>query len=168
MTTPTEESLVYLPFSRFFNAPDQHQRGYRAADARKFDVYSFGLLVYWVLVGRKVTHEDRSFLRSINYQFYPENVARYALKGDLSKRHENLIVEFFEKTLADDHKDRSDNWDVLLPLLYENVFTGEASSFKIVPDPEGPCDMTCPQSSVADLHPPFKVRHFRPDIASTS
>lgn len=45
----TNRTLVYPPKSWPWNAPEHHYRGFTVFTAQKMDVYSFGLLVLWVL-----------------------------------------------------------------------------------------------------------------------
>ena len=47
--TMGESGKVFLPKSRPWNAPEHHFRGFKAQEAKKTDVYSFGLLCLWFL-----------------------------------------------------------------------------------------------------------------------
>ena len=49
--TVGESGKVLLPKSRPWNAPEHHFDGFQAHEAKKADVYSFGMLCLWVLFG---------------------------------------------------------------------------------------------------------------------
>ena len=49
--TVGESGKVLLPRSRPWNAPEHHFEGFKAHEAKKTDVYSFGMLCLWVLFG---------------------------------------------------------------------------------------------------------------------
>lgn len=44
-----ESEVVYLPGSTPWNAPELHHRGFELPQAKKTDIYSFGMLCLWVL-----------------------------------------------------------------------------------------------------------------------
>ena len=49
--TTGESGMVILPKSRPWNAPEHHLGEFKAHEAKKTDVYSFGMLCLWVLFG---------------------------------------------------------------------------------------------------------------------
>ena len=49
--TMGESGKVLLPKSRPWNAPEHHFGGFKAHEAKKMDVYSFGMLCLWILFG---------------------------------------------------------------------------------------------------------------------
>ena len=49
--TVGESGMVFLPKSRPWNAPEHHFGGFIAQEAKKTDVYSFGMLCLWLLFG---------------------------------------------------------------------------------------------------------------------
>ena len=49
--TAGESGMVFLPKSRPWNAPEHHFGGFEAHEAKKTDVYSFGILCLWVIFG---------------------------------------------------------------------------------------------------------------------
>ena len=53
--TVDESGKVLLPKSRPWNAPEHHFGGFRAHEAKKTDVYSFGMLCFWVLFGSRLS-----------------------------------------------------------------------------------------------------------------
>jgi len=44
-----ETGKVFLPKSRPWNAPEHHNEEFTVGDAKKADVYSFGMLCLWIL-----------------------------------------------------------------------------------------------------------------------
>ena len=53
--TVGESGRVLLPKSRPWNAPEHHPGGFKAHEAKKTDVYSFGMLCLWVLFGNQLS-----------------------------------------------------------------------------------------------------------------
>jgi len=59
-----EAGRVLLPKSRPWNAPEHHFGQFTVAEARKTDIYSFGMLCLWILfgsVGLAQTSEEFTF-----------------------------------------------------------------------------------------------------------
>ena len=50
-----DEGTAYLPKSRPWNTPEHHFGEFTAAEAKKTDVYSFGMLCLWVLFGNNLS-----------------------------------------------------------------------------------------------------------------
>ena len=50
-----ESGKVLLPKSRPWNAPEHDFGGFKAHEAKKTDVYSFGMLCLWVLFGDRLS-----------------------------------------------------------------------------------------------------------------
>ena len=44
------DDLIQVPKTEPWNAPEWHHRGFKFREARKMDVYSFGLLCLWIVV----------------------------------------------------------------------------------------------------------------------
>ena len=53
--TVGQSGKVLLPKSRPWNAPEHHFGGFKVHEAKKTDVYSFGMLCLWVLFGNHVS-----------------------------------------------------------------------------------------------------------------
>ena len=53
--TVDESGKVFLPKSRPWNAPEHHFGEFTAQEAKKTDVYSFGMLCLWVLFGNRLS-----------------------------------------------------------------------------------------------------------------
>ena len=53
--TTGESGKVILPKSRPWNAPEHHPGGFKVQEAKKTDVYSFGMLCLWILFGNRLS-----------------------------------------------------------------------------------------------------------------
>ena len=53
--TVGESGMVSLPKSRPWNAPEHHFGGFTAKEAKKTDIYSFGMLCLWFLFGNRLS-----------------------------------------------------------------------------------------------------------------
>ena len=53
--TVGESGKVLLPKSRPWNAPEHHRGEFKTQEAKKTDVYSFGMLCLWVLFGNRLS-----------------------------------------------------------------------------------------------------------------
>ena len=53
--TVGESGKVILPKSRPWNAPEHHFREFKVQEAKKTDVYSFGMLCLWFLFGNRLS-----------------------------------------------------------------------------------------------------------------
>src|SRR5437762_2683252 len=49
-----DDDIIRLPISWPWVAPEWHQRGFRIHAAKKMDIYSFGMLCFWVLYRDKL------------------------------------------------------------------------------------------------------------------
>ena len=58
--TVGESGVVLLPKSRPWNAPEHHFGGFKADEAKKADVYSFGMLCLWVLFENRLSDFQQS------------------------------------------------------------------------------------------------------------
>jgi serine/threonine protein kinase len=47
----SENDKIFLPRSRPWNAPEYHNRHFSPEEAKRMDIYSFGLLCFWLLLG---------------------------------------------------------------------------------------------------------------------
>ena len=54
--TVGESGKILLPKSRPWNAPEHHFGEFKAQEAKKTDVYSFGMLCLWVLFGNRLSN----------------------------------------------------------------------------------------------------------------
>ena len=54
--TMGESGKVLLPKSRPWNAPEHHFGEFKVQEAKKTDVYSFGMLCLWILFGNRLSN----------------------------------------------------------------------------------------------------------------
>jgi hypothetical protein len=157
----TDDALVKLPFSPFFNAPDYHERYFHLRDAKKFDVYNFGLIVYWLLVGRKMRQEEVFFLRSIQFRQDTILVANSVIaERDLREDQKADLQVFFKATLSDHYQERSTDWDYLLSLLREDALRSMSPRLEGHAAGHGIAEhLSQHKASEADSHPKFTVSY---------
>jgi serine/threonine protein kinase len=117
-----------LPRSRGWEAPEWHPRSFQLRNARRMDVYSFGLLAYWLLAwDAKFSQlsddeEEAEMKRLADQASTARDVTMQEAFGVLrglqvgQERH-HLLAKFFERTLASDPTSRAPSAAELLPLL---------------------------------------------------
>lgn len=105
----SDEGPVFMSYSGIWTAPEYHHRGIPPEQARKMDVYSFGMLCSWLLFHNTNSNRDRSIKR------FPENSltesSAYASKMLKEYPHlehwETLNMErLLRSTLAEDPAER--------------------------------------------------------------
>ena len=91
---------VLLPKSRPWNAPEHHLGEFKADEAKKTDVYSFGMLCLWVLFGNRLsdvsqtTADGAAGLISFDAPFYtggPTLLERLKDEGRLQYVSSHLV-----------------------------------------------------------------------------
>jgi tetratricopeptide (TPR) repeat protein len=133
----SDTDLHQLPFSRGWVAPEWHGRFFQVQNARRMDVFSFGLIVYWILAwdvkfSRLSVDEEETEMVSLtdpamsDSQLPMKEAINVLQNFDMTQAQRGILAQFFTKTLASDLNDRARNAQELLPLL-----DGEAR----VPDP---------------------------------
>jgi serine/threonine protein kinase len=114
-----DEEMVRLPFSEPWCAPEHHHREITIAQAKKMDVYSFGMFCLWVLFYNSPEHPNRDFFMDLKTETPPAQIAHeliLQMDPSSSKRQENLI-QFFEMSLATEPRSRSPDIEELLRLV---------------------------------------------------
>ncbi|KAK1833964.1 hypothetical protein QBC39DRAFT_344806 [Podospora conica] len=117
-----------LPFSYGWMAPEWHERFFQLQSARRMDVFSFGLVVYWILAwdakfsAMSALEEADEMARLRNPDTCGGDLARRGALGllqdlEMSNEQRSDLTEFFEKSLAADPQMRAPNAQHLLPLL---------------------------------------------------
>jgi len=133
-----EAGRVFLPKSRPWNAPEHHFGGFTTYDAKKTDVYSFGILCLWVLFGNTYIPLDRmerptelmSFhastgpqtsLEQLKYDDKVEVLANTLMESvslaDFNAEHRIRLKEFFSLTVTINPEKRTSDFGRLLYLL---------------------------------------------------
>lgn len=124
----SDEDLFQLSRSRGWTAPEWHERFFQLQNARRMDVFSFGLVVYWILAWDiKFSHlsvddEVTEMIRLTDPK--PDGCSlplRESMKllESLSLEHElrETITTFFRKSLALNPQDRATGAEHLLSFL---------------------------------------------------
>jgi serine/threonine protein kinase len=97
--TAGEEGRVFLPKSRPWNAPEHHFGEFKALEARKTDVYSFGMLCLWILFGNSLpdipqtTAEGETELISFNAPLGPRTLLERLKDDDKVETIVNQLME---------------------------------------------------------------------------
>jgi len=131
---------VFLPKSRPWNAPEHHFEEFTAVEAKKTDIYSFGMLCFWFLFGHNLsdipqsTTEGTTELISFNAPVGPPTLLEQfkatekldhivnqfldsrSLAG-LNADHRNRLKEIFSVTVTLNLDKRSSDFRYLLDLL---------------------------------------------------
>ncbi|KAF8534369.1 hypothetical protein BDD12DRAFT_896064 [Trichophaea hybrida] len=132
---------VFLPRSRPWNAPEYRFSAFTVPEAKKTDVYSFGLLCFWVLFGNRLSdvttlnisegnteqlsfeilseHHGPTLLESLKTQDKMVAIADELTESmpDLSDEHKIHLKQFFSLTLAYKPDDRMADIAQLVNLL---------------------------------------------------
>ena len=107
-----ESGTVILPKSSPWNAPEHHFGEFKAHEAKKTDVYSFGMLCLWVIVGpislERLGDEER-----------PEYMANHLVESmtGLSGEYRIRLKEIFSLTLPHNPGKRTCDLATVIGLL---------------------------------------------------
>jgi len=133
-----ESGMVILPKSRPWNAPEHHFGEFDALQAKKTDVYSFGMLCLWILFENSLRHipqtsaEGATELISFNASPGPHTLLERLKDEDavahianqliesmscLNTEHRIRLKEFFNLTLQYNPEKRSSDLGKLVALL---------------------------------------------------
>jgi len=128
---PGGAGRVFLPKSRPWNAPEHHFGEFTVTEAKKTDVYSFGMLCLWILLGSThisqmtqiVSFESSSGpLTPLEQLKADDKLERMAYKHmeslpDFNIEHRKQLQEFFSMALQCNPEKRVSNLGKLLHLL---------------------------------------------------
>ena len=136
-----DTSIVRVPCSRPFEAPEWHPRGFPIAKAKKMDIYSLGLLCAWILVADMLPHlesqlhfpsQDQTNIEQTDRVKPAEDLLQELKDGHLlleyihraiaqvfseDKFRCNTLQDFFSKTLCDNPDEREQHIGSLLACL---------------------------------------------------
>jgi serine/threonine protein kinase len=96
-----EDSLLLLPKSRFWVAPEHHYRHFDVKGAKKMEVYSFGLLCFWLLIGKlssQILNFDADILKDL------DKLEEMKMENSLLKFTEQVLTR--DSTLVSEQKQR--------------------------------------------------------------
>lgn len=114
--------VVSLPFSDIWSAPEYHDRGFELGEAKKVDVYSFGLtavylLFYWEVWDNFISPtvlEMRNYIKDGTMLRRIQEAIRVHYDNELQGAS---LSQFFSKTLAYKAGARETDMDSLIQLL---------------------------------------------------
>lgn len=117
----TEENLIFMPFSGPWTAPEYHHRGFQPSQAKKMDVYSFGMLAFWLLFYN--TPEDTVLdfgheIKKSSIKILDRALTLVENSQEIESRNKGFLKKFFEITLDDDPERRSSDFRLLGKLLF--------------------------------------------------
>ena len=139
--TVGESGKVLLPKSRPWNAPKHHFGKFKVQEAKKTDVYSFGMLCLWILFGNHLSNFQQTtadgvtgfisfdipffgrptLLECLKYEDRLEGIANHLLGSmpDLNVDSEYAIClkEIFSLTLPHNPGKRTCNLEIVIGLL---------------------------------------------------
>jgi len=139
--TVGEAGKVLLPKSRPWNAPEHHFGEFIATEAKKTDVYSFGMLCLWVLFGDRLSdilpHNTESGTESVSFDVSTQHhtllerlkdedqVEHFAAQlmhsvPDLNADYMIYLKEFFSLTVPLNPEKRTSDLGKLVGLLRQD------------------------------------------------
>ena len=137
--TAGESGKVLLPKSRPWNAPEHHFGEFKVQEAKKTDVYSFGMLCLWILFENRLSNLQQTtadgatgfisfdipffrgqptLLECLKYEDRLEGIANHLLGSmDVDSEHTIRLKEIFCLTLQHNPGKRTCNLETVIGLL---------------------------------------------------
>jgi serine/threonine protein kinase len=138
-TTDSASTLLYLPKSPPWNDPKWHHRGVSLLEGKRMDIFSFGMLSFWILFANvfekesgsatmDATQKDLSVSGGITSSFHC--LESWKMKGMLCEvahrfvesdktldcEQKSAMKAFFDKALHEDPKSRDTSFEYLFSL----------------------------------------------------
>ena len=131
----TDDDLLLVPQTRPWEAPEWHHRFFAVLDAKRMDIYSFGLLCLWLFFkGKPVdpgtsqptldmafSGQSRAAVDRLDLLKREDNLLWYAqewLKGeDMPEHTRSSLSTVFRGTICKDPKQRTITWDDIIEVL---------------------------------------------------
>ena len=119
-----ENASVRMPRSKYWTAPEWHEREFLPIEARRMDSYSFGMLCLWLLFYNNNASADRVF--EMDMEDTSMEVLDHAL-GLIETitcpelQHLEKMQRLLSLTLAQDPRERTSNFGEILLLLSPNM-----------------------------------------------
>ena len=111
------EDLIQVAMTKPWNAPEWHHRGFIFCEARKMDVYSFGLLCLWIVMqSRNVTpplQDTKSLLFTTEGDFQIDVLDKFKSEGNL--------VEVLTQTISQKDSMKIPEHSMLLEVLQRTL-----------------------------------------------
>ena len=139
--TMGESGKVLLPKSRPWNVPEHHFGEFKAQEAKKTDVYSFGMLCLWILFGNRLSNFQQTaadgvtgfisfdipffrhptLLECLKYEDRLEGIANHLLGSmpglNVDSEYTIRLKEIFSLTLPHNPGKRTCNLEIVIGLL---------------------------------------------------
>lgn len=112
----TPIDLIHMPRSPAWAAPEWHHRGFTSAQATKMDIYSFGMLVLWLLCYSTLEDSDSKFISDLSAASGALALAHRVIQL-ASENQEVDLIDFFDATLTSDVATRCSDFRYLQCLL---------------------------------------------------
>lgn len=108
-----------MPRTPPWDAPEWHHRGFQISEAMKMDVYSFGMLCFWLLFKENEAYPSQNDIRELKGNDRLRILAQQLVMkaAGLNEEKKSSLNRFFELTLIRDPDGRSQNFVQLLQLL---------------------------------------------------
>ena len=116
----TDRDPLRMPESGLWTAPEQHHREILASQAKKMDIYSFGVLCLWIFFYNNETRQDDQLKEHLENQ--QQEMLGFALEllettMDLENLEKANIRSIFRSTLPTDPAQRATDFEELLLCL---------------------------------------------------
>ena len=116
----TDNDLVTMPKSDLWTAPEHHHRQVRPTQARKMDIYSFGMLCLWLLFYNIGSNRDGNFkkdLKETHLGVYHYGFQKIRETADPTLQGRGKIRRLFSLSLSQDPAERARDFGDLIELL---------------------------------------------------
>ena len=131
-----DKKIIYPAKSRPWNAPEYHHRGFTIEQVQKQDVFSFGMLCFWVMFHTSISAEAGDSLDGHCSLLEDWKVKRklqaialdMVAASDHSKMTKEILARLFSSTLAHDPNERDIDFERL-----ENMFRKLDPTWYILP-----------------------------------
>ncbi|KAK5445183.1 hypothetical protein LTS15_010274 [Exophiala xenobiotica] len=158
-----ESDLLTLRKTPPWNAPEWSDRYIRVKDAKLMDVYSFGLVCFWILFRSNLVVDAEDLFRVVktNDQFPAVTNQILSLWSDLSEYQNSCLSQFFKKTVCLDPNDRESDFEQLLKLMsFDEDFRMQQPDHQAGIQPEAHAKFSIMQDSRSFSVCDYRIRRF--------
>jgi len=113
-----EAGKVLLPKSRPWNAPEYHSGEFKAFEAKKTDVYSFGMLCLWVLFGNRLAEIPQTTAEGVTELISFDAPLRHGRPTLLERLKDEDKVEYIANQLMESMPDLNPEYRIRLKELF--------------------------------------------------
>ncbi|KAI0858827.1 hypothetical protein F4860DRAFT_287009 [Xylaria cubensis] len=119
----SEEDIVTMPRSELWQAPEYSREGCKIRDAKLMDIYSFGMVCFWLLFPSEFGDLASTREALSEVQAKAENLAS---KRTLAESFDSKSLgKFFASTLCTDPQARNNDWRELVTFLGQRLWQPE-------------------------------------------